>query len=232
VILFAAAFVQGLTGFGFGLIAMAFLPLVLKFSETTLLVAVLGLALNVITFWQYRKEYDWRQGWQLILGAALGCPLGTYLLTTLDERLMIRLLGGLITVFSLRELFFVGNLERGLPNWAALPLGALSGLFGSAFNIGGPPAIVYVYSQPWSHSARLALLQVMFLEIGVLRLGLTAAVGPMNRDTLASAAWLFIPLIAAVLFGHWVLSRITPGRLKRPVWIFLLVMGVKYVISP
>jgi len=232
IILFAAAFVQGLTGFGFGIIAMSLLPLTMPFRQATLLVAVLGLVLNVVTFLKCRSDYEWRRGWQLIAGAALGCPLGVYLIHALDEQLMIRLLGALIVAFSLRELFFNKNLERGLSPWAAIPLGGLSGLFGAAFNIGGPPAIAFVYSQGWSQRQMIALLQVMFLEIGILRVGLTAATGEVDQRLLIHCALLLTPLIAAVVLGHWVLERLTPGRMKRPVWIFLLAMGLKYLIAP
>lgn len=232
IILFAAAFVQGLTGFGFGIIAMSLLPLAMPFRHATLLVAVLGLVLNVVTFLRCRSDYEWRRGWQLIAGAALGCPLGVYLVQTLDEPLMIRLLGALIIAFSLRELVFSRGLDRAFSPWSALPLGGLSGLFGAAFNIGGPPAIAYVYSQSWSQRQMIALLQVMFLEIGILRVGLTAMTGHVDKPVLIHSALLLLPLIVAVFLGHWVLERLTPGRMKRPVWIFLLVMGVKYLIAP
>lgn len=232
IILSAAAFVQGLTGFGFGMVAMALLPLVMGFRQATLLVAVLGLAINVVTFLRCRAGYDWRLGWQLILGAGLGCPLGVYLVHTLDERLMIRCLGGLIIAFSLRELMPGAQLERGLPRWAALPLGGLSGLFGAAFNIGGPPAIAFVYSQAWQHSQMIAVLQVLFLEIGVLRVGLTATTGAVDRHLLTHAGLLLIPMVGAVMLGHKLLESFTPGRLKRPVWICLLGMGIKYLVAP
>lgn len=230
-ILVAASFLQGLTGFGFGIVAMALLPLTIGFRDATLLVALLGLLNNLVSLFHCRSDVDRRAGWQLAVGVAVGCPIGVYLVQSLDEGWLLRALGGLIVVFSLRELFFVGVVGRPWPTWSGYPAGALAGLFGAAFNIGGPPAVAYVYSQDWPARRRLALLQVLFCEIGLLRLALTAASGGLGRQAWAGAAVWALPSCLAVLAGHRALDRLPAGSLKRPVFWFLLAMGVKYVCT-
>lgn len=230
-ILFAASFVQGLTGFGFGLVAMALMPLALDFRHATLLVAILGLFPNLQMLVRCRGQWSWEHSWTLLLSTGLACPVGVYFVHTLDEHLLIRLLGALIVAFSLRELMWHRAAEHPLPKWTAWPLGALAGLFGSAFNIGGPPLIAYVYSQHWESAVKLAVLQIVFLEIGVLRVILTASTGAIDAPLIWLALPMLVPMAIAVTLGQRLLQRLTTGRLRRPVFWFLLAMGVKYIVT-
>jgi uncharacterized membrane protein YfcA len=75
-----AGFAQGLTGFGFGLVAISLLPLMMNLKEATALTALLNLVVCSMTFYSLRRHYHWRRGWGLIVGASLGVPLGVYML--------------------------------------------------------------------------------------------------------------------------------------------------------
>lgn len=226
-----AAFIQGLTGFGYGMAAMALLPLLMDFREATLLVAVLGLAVNVFTFVGYRTEYRWHEGRSLIFGAVLGAPIGVALVHWVDASIMIRALGGLICVFTFNELIVSRHSKWKIPESWGFPLGCLAGLFGSAFNIGGPPAVMYAYSQPWSKQQVVACLQVLFLVIGTLRVVLSAAAGRLETHHLGLAFAVMLPMFACIWAGRQLLERIPQGRLRMVVYVGLFAMGVKYVIG-
>lgn len=138
-ILTLAGFTQGLTGFGFGLVSMALLPLLLPVREAAAVVAALNLVTCAVTLWGVRDHLCWRRGRSLTLGSAAGVPFGVYLLAALDPAPLLRLLGGLLVVFAVAELTSGRRTPAPLPGWLGWPAGFLGGSIGGAFNMGGPP---------------------------------------------------------------------------------------------
>src|SRR6185503_10536799 len=78
---FAGAFVAGLTGFAFGLIAASLWLFILTPAQTAIMIIAFGLVVQVYSVWKLRLPVDARRLWPFILGAALGVPLGVAVLT-------------------------------------------------------------------------------------------------------------------------------------------------------
>ncbi|MFO0869580.1 MAG: sulfite exporter TauE/SafE family protein [Pirellulales bacterium] len=225
-----AAFLQGLTGFGFGMAAMALLPLCMDFHEAVVLVAVLGLSVNLYTLFMYRHSFSWQDGRVLLIGAIVGTPCGVAVVEWVDESLLIRALGALICLFTANDLFVSRHKRISVPAAWAFPLGFLSGLFGAAFNIGGPPAVMYAYSRPWSKEQVVAVLQVLFLVIGVLRVGLSFGAGLVKLNDVTLALVTLLPMFVAISAGRYLLQRVSQPRLRYVVFIALLIVGGNYLI--
>lgn len=226
-----AAFLQGVTGFGYGMASMALLPLLMDFRQAALLVCVLGLSVNLFTLMMCRIEYDWRRGRALIVGAAIGVPLGVAMIQWVDAQILSRCLGGLICVFTLNELLMARHGWKLTPPWSAWPLGFLAGFFGAAFNIGGPPAIMYAYSQDWTKHQIVAVLQVLFLVIGGLRVALTAGAGLLDMQDLTLPLLTLLPMFGCIWIGRKFLDRVPQKGLRIFVFSGLLAMGVKYLLT-
>lgn len=225
-----ASFLQGMTGFGFGMAAMALLPLLIGFHDAVKLAAVLGLAVNMFTFATYRKNYDWREGKSLIAAAAVGAPCGVALAQLAPGSWMIRALGLLICVFTVHELLLSRVTKVTVPQHWAVPMGLLAGIFGAAFNIGGPPAVIYCYSRAWSKAQVVAVLQVMFLVIGLLRVAFSLGAGLIEtRDTAIILAAL-PPTFFAITLGRKLLDRVPQSQMRVGVHLALFAMGLKYVV--
>jgi uncharacterized membrane protein YfcA len=229
-IFFFAAFLQGLTGFGFGLAAMSLLPLVMPFQDAVILAAVLGLSVNLFTFLSYRHEYDWRLGRGLILGAIVGAPCGVAIVQWVDESILIRALGLLICVFTLNDLVLSKRGKTSIPESWGFPLGLLSGIFGAAFNIGGPPAVMYSYSRPWTKMQVVAVLQVMFLVIGLIRVALSFGAGLVQLQDVKLAVITVLPMFLAIQLGRKLLDKVPQGRLRTVVFVALLLIGANYLL--
>ena len=89
-VVFVSAFIQGIIGFGYAIVAMAVLPLVLNFREANLLVAF-SIVLPVMwIFWDYRKQSDLKLLLGAILGSLVGLPLGLLTFTLIDLDYLVR----------------------------------------------------------------------------------------------------------------------------------------------
>ena len=116
-----------------------------------------------------------------------------------------------------------------IPERFGLPLGLASGALSGAFNMGGPPAIAYVYSQSWAKEHIVALLQLVFGASTAIRRGIMQGTDAMTPQLWRLSAWSILPLLAAVFVGNRVLRQLQHQHLRLVVFVFLLIIGVKYV---
>ena len=243
-VLCVAGFVRGLTGFGYGLVAMALLPLFLDLPRAAAIVAVLDLMVSGVAFLANRKHYDWRCGLNLVVGSCCGIPIGVYLLVRVPPDFLLRLLGAVMITAALNEWRIRrcsykdshkdshnGSPTRSMPAWLGFPLGVFSGALGGALNTGGPPAIAYAYSQPWSKQQIVALLQVMFGLAALLRLFFFGAGGLVTPASLQLLTWAALPVFASILLGTLMCHKLPQTQLRTGIFVFLAVMGSRYLLA-
>ncbi len=230
-ILSAAAFVQSVSGFGMALVASAALPLVMPLHEGIALVAVFNLFVCVVTLWHNRAAFSWSSAWPIALFMCLGIPIGFFFLHSADPAILIRVLGAVLVTIAIFDLRFSPKADHHrMPGWAAAPLGLLGGVVGGAFNVGGPPVVAYVYSQNWEKARNVAVLQTVFLCGGLTRNALMGPAGDYTRQLFLVLAWSAIPAALSIALGKWLLEKIPKQRLRTGVFLFVLAMGVKYLV--
>jgi uncharacterized membrane protein YfcA len=226
-----AAFVQGLTGFGFGMAAVALLPLAMGLKDAQVVVAILTGVVCAATFLPQWRHFRWQQGRGLVIGAGIGVPLGFWALVYSPATLLLRLLGLLLCVFSASELWLGGRTPARIPPALSFPVGIVSGCLGGALNMGGPPAIAYVYSQSWTKEQIVSMLQVVFGVSALLRLALLVPSRLIRAEHLWISLWTVAPMLAATWCGGSLLKRLPGKRVKVGVFLFLFAMGVKYLFT-
>lgn len=225
-----AGFLQGLSGFGFGLTAMALLPLVLDFRDSQATVTVVNLVVctaNAAVLW---RSVVWSKMLGLLVGAWVGVPLGFQLLTQLPGDQVRQWLGAALCLMVGFELAF-GHREWRYPAWTQPAVGLASGALGGAFNIGGPPLVAYMYSQPWSKQQIVASLSVVFLSSGVIRTTLLAQAHQLTPTVWQAFLWSTPPMIAALLFGNRLLHHVPQRAMRIAVYTVLLGLGVRYLLG-
>ncbi len=252
-ILAGAAFVQSASGFGFALVAVAALPQIIGLEAAISLIAAFNLLVSLSTLWLNRGDFSWSRTWPLTVAICATLPIGFWFLKNADGTVLIRVLGVILITVAVIDLrisalkFFrtrfgkdstrirstiTANEEiRTLPTWSVWPLGMIGGLLGGAFNVSGPPAVAYAYSQPWSKLQTVAVLQTVFLIAGLFRNGLMLAAGDYNAQLLRWVACSIPAALLAIWLGKKLLDRLPKNLLKLMVFTFILVMGVKYLVA-
>jgi uncharacterized membrane protein YfcA len=227
-----AGFVQGALGFGFGMVAMALLPLVLSVKEASPLVVIFTLPIVIIAFCVYWRHFQWRDGWLLVLGTCIGVPLGVQLLAVASGAVLLRLLGGVLLVFAAYELLSHRrpHMRIELPHWCAAPIGVLSGATSGAFNAGGPPLVAYAYAQPWSKERIVALLQVVFTVGAAQRMVSMLHSGLFTPPLLHIAVYAALPVLLALFAGTALLHRVPTEKLRLGVFLFIAAIALKYLV--
>lgn len=251
-VLAVASFVQSACGFGFALVAVSALPQIIGLAPAIALIAAFNLLVSVTTLWWNRGGFSWQKAWPLTLAICLTLPIGFWFLKSADPTLLLRVLGVILIVVALMDLrgsllerrrkrnqaadpvdpdsTEIVTVAHALPAWSVWPLGLIGGLLGGAFNVAGPPVVAYAYSQPWSKTQTVAVLQTVFLICGLLRNGLMAASGDYTLQLFKWIAWSLPPALLAIWLGKLLLDRLPKDLLKVAVFTFILAMGVKYLV--
>lgn len=223
-----AGFVQGLTGFGFGLVSMSLMPMFLNVKQAAAISTVFSLLATVTTFIRHAKDYNWRLGFWFLIAVCFGVPIGVYFLDRTNESLLVHVLGGVMVVIAARE-FFLKQSQQPIPRAMTIPLGLFSGGLSGAFNLGGTPTAAYAYSNPWTRGQIMAYLQVMITVSCVLRMLFYSKFGYFEEFSWTRGLLLTIPVYLAILGGHACLQKISPKQMRRVVFGFIAVAGVYYL---
>ena len=229
-VVFLAVFTQSFSGFGSAMVAMALLPSVLGIKVATPLVALVMLVMEAYLIYHYRHALSIKVIWRVVMAAALGIPIGIIFLSRLDEKVVLTVLGVVITGYSLFALINVRLPQLKHPAWGYL-FGLLGGLLGGAYNTSGPPVILYGDCRGWEPEAFKSNLQGYFLVVSII-----VALGHAWDGNFTLDVWRYflisIPALVVGILGGTSLDKFTNKEtFRKAVLALLVIMGVRLIIS-
>lgn len=237
VIVFLAAFAQGVMGFGSGTLCMALLPLsyqLLDVGRETIdavaVVSVICLVINATVLSQVWRAISWRPLVPLVLGAASGVPVGVYILKRMNEGQLQIALGSIMLLYTVVKISPLRLLSRTIGDSWGLPFGAAGGALGAASNVGGPPLIIYLTMKDWGKDQTKATLQAYFLTISVIQVPFLIATDVLHADHALPIAAGLLPLFVGVWGGSRLYARMGTGLFTQLMVWALGVIGIFYVV--
>jgi uncharacterized membrane protein YfcA len=220
---FGAAIVRGYSGFGFSLLAITSLSLLLPPAQTVPSIFMMEIAASLHLLPGVWRDIEWRALLWLGVGCLIGTPVGVYALAHAPAAPMTFALAVFVLICTL--LLARGYALKSLPGPAAtLATGTASGLFNGGFGMGGPPVILFFFSSPAGAAAGRASIIAFFLLTDVTGLAWQAKEGLLHVETLWRAL-LFLPaLIAGIWLGNRGFKNANPQQFHR--WVLRLLMLV------
>jgi len=196
-----AAFVRGYSGFGFSALVVAGSALV---TNPLNFVAVVIFCEFLMTFQQVKgiwRDIDWRRVVTLLIGAAVGLPVGLWALTGIGVEAARAAIS--IYVLMMCGVLLAGwRFTRPVGDGAHLLAGVASGL-ANAPGMGGLPVATFFAAQGISAAVFRATLIAYFPLLDLYSAPLMWWNGMVSADTLVAAA-LSLPVVAA---GIWAGGR-------------------------
>lgn len=228
-IVFLAAFTQSITGFGFAIISMSFLPQVIGLQTAVPLVALVGVTLNSVIWFYYRRNCDFQAVKRLIMASLIATPIGTLLLDLFPEEIALKGLGIIIISYVLYDWFNLALPLLKSPFWAYVS-GGLSGALSGAYAVGGPPVIVYANCRRWTAAEFKGNLTPIFCLSAALATishgwqgNITASVGRFAACGVPSFA-------CGLWLGTTLAKKMNPLLFKGFTLVLLLIAGLKLLI--
>lgn len=229
-IILLAGFTQGFTGFGSALIMLPLLTLMVDVKTVVPLVILLGGCINVILYFQVRRNIQWRRIRILVLSCLPGIICGVYILKTMSTSFLEMVIGVVLITFP------AWLMTRGLPEkevaagWA-WPVGFLSGLLGGSVSAGGPPVIIYTALQPWGKLPIKSTLVGFFLFTSAAAGLMQAAGGLMTRDVIYLFTAGLPALLSGVLAGTYLFQKSDSTVYRKVLYFLLIALGVVMLVK-
>lgn len=168
VMLFAAlmaGFVQGVTGFGSGIIMMIFLPYLLPINQSAGVSTLTMVVANIMIVWHYRKYLKWQKlVWPFVIYMTTAI-FSVYLSKSMATGHLKLLLGILLVILA--TYYLIMNIHsiklKNIPVYIMIIFAIISGFFNGLFGIGGPLMALYFLTISDSKENYLASIQTFFL---------------------------------------------------------------------
>lgn len=196
-----AAFVRGYSGFGFSAMVIAASSLVTNPLNFVAVVVILETVMSLQVARGAGADIDWRRVWWLLAGAAIGLPLGLWMVTGVSEDTAR-------AVVSTYVLAMCGILLLGWRMQAELhgPGNAVAGLVSGLANapgMGGLPIAAFFAAQPMQAAVFRATLIAYFPLLDLYSAPLYWYSGLISWNTL----WASLIALPLTVFGNWLGSR-------------------------
>jgi uncharacterized membrane protein YfcA len=175
-----ASTAQSVTGFGFGLIIIPPLVLILGPKDAVALSTVLGTALALLMLARLHAGVPWRPVGVALVGTALGAPVGLLVLVTLDKDILQ------ITI-AVAVLVATAVLARGFRVPTASDVGPaiagfVAGITRMTAGLPGPPVVLYFQAMRLAAGTQRAAITAFFATSGFIGVALFAGEGSLDRE--------------------------------------------------
>ena len=228
---FAAAFVTGLAGFAFAIVAAAVWLHFLPPAQCTALIAAFGLIVQGWSVWNLRQSINPARLAPFLIGGVIGVPIGGEILRWASPTSLRFAVGVVLVAFSLYSLIRpklpsasgAGRVSDGM-------VGIINGALGGATGFAGIILTIWSTLRGWSPPEQRAVFQPVGVSVFLMTALFLGGTGTVSRDTI----WLFLIGLPALAAGTWaglkLFGRLDEVGFRRVVLGLLLVSGVSLLL--
>lgn len=230
---FLSAFIQGATGFGYALVAMAIMPLFLPMHLCSAISAVTVVTIGLQMTLTLRKDLKLKTIILPLIFCFLTINLGLYLLNRFDE-LMLRIILASLLILVTCIFFILRKKQITLPDrwYSAAGAGLLTGLSTGLFNIVGPFFMVYYLNVCETTLQLKASLEFSFLLAGLYTTFMhTFVYGNINAAVLPELLSSVCAALLAGALGLKLYRKINKDKIALFVYILLPIMAAVLLIN-
>ncbi|MFW5748422.1 MAG: sulfite exporter TauE/SafE family protein [Chloroflexota bacterium] len=228
-IVILAVLTQTTSGFGIALVSMPLLVTRIGLTTAAPLVALIALSTRVAMIIRYRAAFRWSEVWRVMLAAAVGIPFGLLFFYRVEQRIVELVLGGIIIAYAAYSILRP-RIRLMAGNQWAYGLGLLSGVLAGAYNIGGPPAVLYATGCRWPPMTFKGNLQLISLLTGALVILMRA----FNQEFTEGVMTYYVVALPAIAvgtaIGFWLDRYLNAQRFRVIVLVLLMLVGVQLVL--
>lgn len=222
-----AAFVQRVSGFGLGIMAMLFLPYLSPSQAAAAAVSCLfSCGTTVYNGIRYRKDVAFRILLPLLVAGLVAIPIGVHCSASVPDRLLKTLLGAVLILLSIYFLFFSQRVHIRPTAVNGLLAGSMSGMLSGLFSTGGPPAVLYLVHAVADKQVYFATIQFYFAVTNIYATGVRVLNGIITPTVLLYAAVGLVGCGIGNYFGGRVFEKLDAQRVKQVIYIGMIVSGI------
>ena len=227
-----AGFVQGLSGFAFGLVAMSFWVWAVDPKVAAALTVFGGLLGQLIAAFSVRRGFKWNQLLPFVLGGITGIPVGVWLLPLVDANTFKIGLGVILLIWCPAMLFaqripkinFGGRLADGIAGLAGGVLGGFGGFTGVI-------PTLWCVLRGFPREEQRAIIQNFNLAMLIVIMGTYIGAGLVTKATLPLFAIVAPAMLIPTFLGTRMYKGISDLRFRQIVLGLLTASGLMMLTS-
>jgi uncharacterized membrane protein YfcA len=228
---FLGGFVSGFSGFAMGIVVSGIWLHIVTPVQTAALIAGYGLLTQGYGILKLRQALRWQNIWPLVLGTAIGIPVGVMLLARIDPSQVRTGVGVLLMLYAVYSLARPAFKPIRIGTAADIVIGIFNGLLGGLTGLGGVISTISCQLRGWSKDVQRAVFQpVLFAAFVIISIS-QAVTGAFTPETLKLYAIGFPFMIAGIWSGFKLYGKIDDETFRKVVLVLLLFAGVSLVVS-
>jgi len=222
---FVAGIIRGYSGFGFAMVAVTSISLVLPPVRVVPIVLILEVIASIRLIPQVWRDIDWFSLRWLLIGALFATPFGVYLLANTAAKPMRISISLLVLVAAF--LLIRGWAWKRMPGISlTLSTGVACGMLNGAAAIGGPPVILFYLSSPAGVTVSRASIIAYFFGIDGMSLVMASIQGLITFNTLVTTAVCLLPLLFGIAIGSRMFIKVDKDSFRHHVLILLIILSI------
>ena len=223
------AFMQGCLGFGFGMLSVPPMMMVLPAEVVIPLQIPLSMILIVPLAWQVRHHFEYKLVIPLLIGAIIGMPIGIWILYHLNGTIL-KLIVGLVLI-AVPAIMLTGW-SRPVPQraYTLIPVGIMSAIMQGSMSISAPPIILFLTNQGMQKDHFRANVLLYFGGLGIISFISFAYKGMYTVDVIKLIAILIIMVPIGGYAGAKLSSRIPQNLFRSATLLVSGFMGALLLI--
>ncbi len=226
-----AGFVQGLSGFAFGMVAMSFWAWVLDPRLAAALAVFGALTGQLLAVFSVRRGFNWALLWPFLLGGLAGIPLGVMVLPQLDMDWFKALLGALLALWC-PVMLMAQRLPRiGGNRWGDGAVGLAGGVLGGIGGFAGSVPTLWCTLRGFNKDTQRAVIQNFNLSMLAVTMAIYLATGIVTRDMAPMFAVVAPAMLIPTLLGTRLYIGISDVTFRRVVLGLLTCSGLTLLAS-
>ena len=229
---FASAFIQASCGFGYAMVAMSLMPLLMSMRQCASISAITVVVIAVQMCMTLGKHLVLRKVCIPVISCMMTIPVGMYFLMHFDEILLRRILASAIILLTL---FFLYTRKRNIRitgTWyQGLAAGLITGISTGMFNIVGPFFMVYYVSIMDDMLSFKASMEFSFLIAGLYSVVMHTVQGNITGEMLPYYAVSAVGACIAGRLGLYVFKKINKEKMTLIVYFLLPVLALMLLLN-
>lgn len=228
---FVGGIVQGMTGFGAGVISMLVLPYLLPLPEAAGVSGGVAVWICGMIAHRYRQHINWSNIW-LTVGAYLAASLTAIQVAPLIDTVSLKLAFGVfLIVLAIYFLAVKDNLTVTPNITTKLVVGFLSGLSDGFFGIGGPLMVILYLAFSKNRQEYLGTLQLSFVLVSVVNLTLRLQQGILDATHLPFIGLGLLSMTVGLQIAHRLNDRLNPDLIRQATYWLIGFSGLVTVVT-
>ncbi|MBR6735357.1 MAG: sulfite exporter TauE/SafE family protein [Oscillospiraceae bacterium] len=228
----ASSMIHASLGFAFSIFGMMFLPsLFATYPQAAAISSVLTVTTSIVVATRERRNIRWKIIFPCVIGYFVTSPIAIHISTILEKDILGRMLGAFLILLGLYFIFLGGKIRINPTVKNGIIAGALSGVGGGFFAVGGPPLVVYFLSSLNSKEEYSATIQACYVLTGSYATVVRILSGIFTVGLLMTTAFGVIAMAVGAMIGYKIMKILPIDKFKKIIYLVMIFSGIKLLLG-